>query len=181
MTVYSLKGIAPRIAPGAYVAPNATVVGDVLLAGNTSVWFGATIRGDNELISIGAGSNVQDGATLHADPGFPTTIGTNVSIGHQAVLHGCTVGDGSLIGIHAVVLNGAAIGAECLVGAGAVVTERKQFEAGSLILGAPAKVVRLLTAPERSAILANARSYVQRAIEYKNELAAIDADVGQGR
>ena len=180
MTVYSLKGIAPRIAPGAYVAPNATVVGDVLLAGNTSVWFGATIRGDNELISIGDSSNVQDSATLHTDPGFPITVGTNVSIGHQAVLHGCTVGDASLIGIHAVLLNGAVIGAECLVGAGAVVTERKQFEAGSLILGAPAKVVRMLTSAERAAILGNARTYVQRASDYKNGLAAMDTDVLKG-
>jgi carbonic anhydrase/acetyltransferase-like protein (isoleucine patch superfamily) len=180
MTVYSLKGIAPRIAPGAYVAPNATVVGDVLLAGNTSVWFGATLRGDNELISIGDSSNVQDCATLHTDPGFPITVGTHVSIGHQAVLHGCTVGDGSLIGIHAVVLNGAVIGAECLVGAGAVVTERKQFEAGSLILGAPAKVVRMLTSAERAAILGNARTYVQRASDYKNGLAAMDTDVLKG-
>src|ERR1700678_4097400 len=120
MALYKLGDHSPTVAPSAYVAPSASIIGNALLAEHSSVWFGATLRGDNETISIGAGSNVQDGAVLHTDPGFPMSVGSNVSIGHQAMLHGCTVGDGSLIGIQALVLNGAVIGKNCLVGAGAV-------------------------------------------------------------
>jgi carbonic anhydrase/acetyltransferase-like protein (isoleucine patch superfamily) len=152
------------------VAPNATVVGKAVLAENSSVWFGATLRGDNETISIGAGSNVQDGAVLHTDPGFPLLVGVNVSIGHQAMLHGCTVGDGSLIGIQAIVLNSAVIGKGCLVAAGAVVTERKVFADGTLIMGAPAKVVRELTGEERENILNIAVNYAARGAYYRNHL-----------
>ena len=140
---------------------------------NSSVWFGATLRGDNETITIGVNSNVQDGAVLHTDPGFPLMVGANVSIGHQAMLHGCTVGEGSLIGIQAVVLNCAVIGKGCLVGAGAVITERKVFADGTLILGAPAKVVRDLTADERQSLLKIAANYVTRGVYYRSNLQLI--------
>jgi carbonic anhydrase/acetyltransferase-like protein (isoleucine patch superfamily) len=170
MTLYTLGEDSPSIAPSAYVAPGATLVGRVVLADHGSVWFGATLRGDNEFIRIGMGSNVQDGAVMHTDPGFPLTIGANVSIGHQAMLHGCTVGDGSLIGIQAVVLNAAIIGKGCLVGAGAVITERKTFADGTLILGAPAKVVRELNAAERENILKVAENYAARGAYYRKHL-----------
>jgi carbonic anhydrase/acetyltransferase-like protein (isoleucine patch superfamily) len=173
MAVYELRGIAPTIAAGAYIAPNATIIGKVVLAEKSSVWFGATLRGDQETISIGANSNVQDAAVLHTDPGFPITVGAYVSVGHQAMLHGCTVGEGSLIGIQAVVLNGAVIGKGCLVGAGAVVTERKIFADGYLILGAPAKVVRELTAEEQANLLEVAAIYVRRASDYQAGLELI--------
>jgi carbonic anhydrase/acetyltransferase-like protein (isoleucine patch superfamily) len=170
MALYKLGDLSPRVAASAYVAPNATVVGNIVLAEDSSVWFGATLRGDNEAISIGGGSNVQDGAVLHTDPGFPLTLGVHASVGHQAMLHGCTVGDGSLIGIQAVVLNAAVIGKGCLVGAGSVITERKVFADGTLIFGAPAKVVRELTAEERENLLKVAANYVSRAAHYRSQL-----------
>jgi carbonic anhydrase/acetyltransferase-like protein (isoleucine patch superfamily) len=173
VTVYRLGEHSPTIASSAYVAPNAAVIGKVVLAENSTVWFGATLRGDNEVIHIGANSNVQDSAVLHTDPGFPLHIGRNVSIGHQAMLHGCTVGDGTLIGIQSVVLNAAIIGMGCLVGAGAVITERKVFADGTLILGAPAKVVRELTAEERKNLLKVAANYAERGAYYKNHLYAL--------
>jgi carbonic anhydrase/acetyltransferase-like protein (isoleucine patch superfamily) len=142
----------------------------VTLAENSSVWFGATLRGDNERIHVGIGSNVQDGAVLHTDPGFPLMVGAHVSIGHQAMLHGCAVGDGSLIGIQSVVLNAAVIGKGCLVAAGAVITERKTFPDGTLILGAPAKVVRELTAEERNNMLGIAANYAARGAYYRQHL-----------
>jgi carbonic anhydrase/acetyltransferase-like protein (isoleucine patch superfamily) len=170
MTVYKLANEAPVIAASAYVAPNAVVIGKVILAERATVWFGATLRGDNETISIGAGSNVQDGAVMHTDPGFPLTVSAEVSIGHQAMLHGCTVGEGSLIGIQAIVLNGAVIGKGCLVGAGALITERKVFADGSLIIGAPAKAVRQLSAEERENLLKVAANYAERGAYYRNHL-----------
>jgi carbonic anhydrase/acetyltransferase-like protein (isoleucine patch superfamily) len=170
MAIYRLGDDSPVVAPSAYVAPNATVVGKVVLAENSTVWFGATLRGDNETISIGAGSNVQDGAVLHTDPGFPLSIGINVSIGHQAMMHGCTVGEGSLIGIQSIVLNGAAIGKGCLVGAGALITERKIFPDGCLIIGAPAKAVRELTVEERENLLKVAENYAERGAYYRMQL-----------
>ncbi len=170
MALYKLGALSPRVAVSAYVAPGANVIGNVVLADYSSVWFGATLRGDNETISIGAGSNVQDGTVMHTDPGIPLTVGAHVSIGHQAMLHGCTVGDGSLIGIQAVVLNAAVIGRGCLVGAGAVITERKVFADGSLILGAPAKVVRELTAEEREKLLKIAAHYIERGAHYRSHL-----------
>ena len=173
MTIYRLGGDLPAVAPSAYVAPNATLVGKVVLAENSTVWFGATLRGDNETISIGVGSNVQDGAVLHTDPGFPLSIGANVSIGHQAMMHGCTVGEGSLIGIQSIVLNGAIIGKSCLVGAGALITERKVFPDGCLILGAPARVVRELTAEERENLLKVAVNYAERGAYYRAKLQVI--------
>jgi carbonic anhydrase/acetyltransferase-like protein (isoleucine patch superfamily) len=170
MSVFVLGDVRPRIAASAYVAPNATVLGNVILEENSSVWFGATLRGDNETIHIGAASNVQDGAVLHTDPGFPLSIGANVSIGHQAMLHGCTVGEGSLIGIQSVVLNGAVIGKGCLIGAGAIITERKVFADGCLIFGAPAKVVRELTAEERENLVKVAANYAERGAHYRSHL-----------
>jgi carbonic anhydrase/acetyltransferase-like protein (isoleucine patch superfamily) len=175
MTAYKLGEVSPSISASAYIAPNASVVGNVVLAENCSVWFGATLRGDNERIAIGAGSNVQDSAVLHTDPGFPLSVASNVSIGHQAMLHGCSVGEGSLIGIQSVVLNGAVIGKNCLVGAGAIITERKVFADGSLIFGAPAKVIRELTAEERENILKIAVNYAERGAYYRIQLRSITA------
>lgn len=174
MPVYRLEDSAPTIAASAYVAPTATIVGRVVLQEQASVWFGAILRGDNEPITIGAGSNVQESAVLHTDPGFPLSVGANVTVGHQAMLHGCTIGDGSLIGIQAVVMNGAVIGKRCLVGAGAVVTERKVFPDGSLILGAPAKVVRELSAQEQANLLESAAIYVRRQADYRNHLTLVE-------
>jgi carbonic anhydrase/acetyltransferase-like protein (isoleucine patch superfamily) len=170
MAVYGLGADSPTIAASAYVAPNATIVGKVVLAEDSTVWFGATLRGDNEIISIGPGSNVQDGAVLHTDPGFPLSIGAHVSIGHQAMMHGCTVGEGSLIGIQAIVLNGAVIGKGCLVGAGALITERKVFPDGCLIIGAPARAQRELTAQERENLIKVAANYAERGAYYRRHL-----------
>jgi len=172
--IYALDGIAPTIAPTAWVADSADLIGKVVVEADASIWFGAVIRGDNECITIGDGSNVQDGVVLHADPGFPLTIGRNVSVGHQAMVHGCTIGDGSLIGIQAVVLNGAVIGRQCLIGAGAVVTEGKQIPERSLVLGAPGKVVRTLTDADLAMLHDAAASYADRIARYRRTLARID-------
>lgn len=179
MTRYRLGDKTPQIDASAYVAVEATVIGDVHLAPDTSVWPGAVLRGDNEPIVVGEGSNLQEGAVLHTDPGCPLTLGKHVTVGHQAMLHGCTVGDGSLIGIQAVVLNKAVIGRECLVGAGAIVTEGKVFPDRSLILGAPAKVVRTLSDEDVANLRRNAQTYVERRALFKAELVALpepDAD-----
>ena len=167
MAIYQLDGIQPTVHPSAWVAESASVIGQVHLAENASVWFGVVIRGDTELITVGAGTNIQDGSVLHADVGQPLVIGARVTVGHQVMLHGCTIGDASLIGIQAVVLNGAKIGNHCLVGAGALVTEGKTFADGSLILGSPAKAVRLLTEAEIEALKASAGHYVQNAARYR--------------
>jgi carbonic anhydrase/acetyltransferase-like protein (isoleucine patch superfamily) len=145
MAIYELDGKRPRMGPGAWVADSAEVIGDVHLGEDANVWCGAVIRGDSDTIHIGRSTNIQDLAVLHADTGVPLVLGDNVTVGHQAMLHGCTIGDGSLIGIQAVVLNGARIGRNCIVGAGSVVTENKEFPDGSLIIGSPARVVRTLT------------------------------------
>jgi carbonic anhydrase/acetyltransferase-like protein (isoleucine patch superfamily) len=173
MTLFALGADSPEVAASAYVAPNASVIGKVVLAEHASVWFGATLRGDNEVIAIGARSNVQDSAVMHTDPGFPLTLAADVSVGHQAMMHGCTVGEGTLIGIQAIVLNGAVIGKGCLVGAGALITERKVFPDGCLIIGAPAKAVRELTAEERENLIKVAANYAQRGAYYRNHLRAI--------
>ena len=173
MGLYRLGSQSPSLGANVYIAPNATVIGHVALGANVSVWFGATLRGDNDLISIGSNSNVQDSAVLHTDPGFPLTIGENVTIGHQAMLHGCTIGDGSLIGIQSVILNGAVIGKGSLVGAGAIITERKVFPGGSLILGAPAKVARELRPEESARLIDIADNYVQRHRYYRDNLVGI--------
>ena len=174
MTIYRIGGAAPAIAATAYVAPTATVIGRATLAEQASVWFGAVLRADNEPITIGAGSNVQDSAVLHTDPGFPLVVGERVTIGHQAMLHGCTVGDGSLIGVQAVVLNGAVIGKQCLVGAGAIFTEGKVFADRSLVLGAPAKFVRELTDADLARLAEGADDYVRKGALYREELQALD-------
>ncbi len=173
MAIYQLGEHAPEIDPSALVADSATLIGKVTLAANTSVWFGATLRGDNERITIGENSNVQEGTVMHTDMGYPLDIGRGVTIGHQAMLHGCTVGDGSLIGIGAVILNGARIGKGCLVGAGALVTENKTFPDHSLILGSPAKVVRTLTQEDLLRLQGNAASYVARGQLFNTQLKRI--------
>jgi len=175
MAIYSIDGHAPALARDAYVVDNATVIGRVTLEAGASVWFNAVLRGDGDRIVVGAGSNVQDGAVLHVDPGFPLTIGERVSVGHQAMLHGCTIGAGSLIAIKAVVLNGAVIGQQCLVGAGAVVTEGKAFPPRSLLLGAPAKVVRELTDKDLQMLAHAADSYIRRAQTYRESLERLDS------
>jgi carbonic anhydrase/acetyltransferase-like protein (isoleucine patch superfamily) len=173
MPLYRLGEHAPQAAASVYIAPTAAVIGKVVLGEQVGVWFGAAIRGDNETITVGDGSNIQDGAVLHTDIGFALTIGAGVTVGHQAMLHGCTVGDGALIGIQAVVLNGAVIGRNCLVGAGAVVTERKVFPDRSLILGAPAKFIRELTDEEIARQAANAADYARRCAVYRAGLAPV--------
>jgi len=173
MAIYQLGDDIPDIDPSAFVADTATVLGKVTLEAGATVWFGATLRGDNERITIGAGSNVQEGTVMHTDPGYPLTIGNKVTIGHQAMLHGCTIGDGALIGIQAVILNGARIGKGCLVGAGALVTEGKEFPDGSLILGSPAKVVRQLTQEDLLRLEGTAAGYVARGQLYKTQLKKI--------
>jgi carbonic anhydrase/acetyltransferase-like protein (isoleucine patch superfamily) len=142
--IYALDGIAPEVADDCWVAPDANVIGRVVLEPGASVWFGATLRGDTEAIRVGAGSNIQESSVLHTDAGFPLTIGANCTIGHRAMLHGCTIGEGSLIGMGATVLNGATIGKGCLIGACALITEGKDIPDGSLVMGAPGKVVRLI-------------------------------------
>ena len=174
MTTYRIGNKTPQVAASAFVAREATVIGDVGLADQTSVWPGASLRGDNEPIRIGAQSNVQEGAVLHTDPGFPLTLGERVTVGHQVMLHGCTVGDGSLIGIQAVVMNGAVIGKHCLVGAGSIVTEGKTFPDRSLILGVPAKVVRELSDEDIARLKRSAAVYVRKCEQYRNELKALD-------
>ena len=164
MPLYAIDGAAPTLpADGsAWIAPSADVIGDVRLGEDVSIWFGAVVRADNGPMTIGAGSNVQDGAMLHSDPGSPLTIGTGVTIGHHAILHGCTIGNDVLVGMGATVLNGAVIGDGCLIGAGALVTEGKLFPPGSLIVGAPARVARGLSEAEQAGLRAAAAGYVRR-------------------
>ncbi len=173
MAIYELDGTAPRLAPSAWVADNAQVMGSVTLAEDSSVWFGVTIRGDTETIVVGEGSNVQDGSVLHADVGFPLTIGRHVTVGHQVMLHGCTIGDESLIGIGAVVLNGAKIGKHCLVGAGALVTEGKEFPDGSMIIGSPARAIKTLTPEQIAGLRRSAEHYIENARRYRQGLKKI--------
>ena len=173
MAVHQLDERTPQIDPSAWVADSAQVMGSVHLQAHTSVWFGATLRGDTEPITIGEGSNIQDGSVLHADYGQPLTVGKNVTVGHMVVLHGCTIGDESLIGIGAVVLNGAKIGRHCLVGAGSLVTEGKEFPDGSMIMGSPAKVVRQLSPEQIEGLREIARRYIENAQRYKTGLQTI--------
>lgn len=167
MAVYELDGMTPRVADSAWVADSAEVMGNVELAEDASVWFGAVLRGDNDPITIGPGTNVQDGSVLHSDFGQPLTLGARVTVGHKVMLHGCTIGDESLIGIGAVVLNGARIGRNCLVGAGSLVTEGKEFPDGSMIIGSPAKVVRQLTPEQIEGLRKSAQGYVENARRFK--------------
>jgi carbonic anhydrase/acetyltransferase-like protein (isoleucine patch superfamily) len=161
--IFALDGIEPHFndKSSTWVAPTASVIGDVEISADVGIWFGAAVRGDTEKISIGPRSNIQENCVLHTDPGFPLTIGAGCTIGHKALLHGCIIGDNTLIGMGAIILNGAVIGDNCLVGAGALVTERKVFPAGSLIIGAPAKVARPLTENEITGIGRSSAHYVE--------------------
>jgi carbonic anhydrase/acetyltransferase-like protein (isoleucine patch superfamily) len=173
MAIYQLGEHVPDVADSAWVAESAQVIGRVTLAEDVSVWFNATLRGDSEHLTIGRGSNIQDGSVLHADAGFPLVLGEGVTVGHQVMLHGCTVGENSLIGIGAVVLNGARIGRNSLVGAGALVTEGKEFPDGVLIVGSPAKVVRELSPAQIEGLKASARHYIDNSRRYSAGLKKI--------
>ncbi|MFM0694541.1 gamma carbonic anhydrase family protein [Paraburkholderia graminis] len=173
MPLFSFADQRPQVSSDAYIAPSAVVIGDVRIDSRSSIWPQAVLRGDNDAISVGAGSNIQDGAIVHADPGHPVSIGDDVSVGHACVLHGCRIGSGTLIGIHATILNDARIGEQCIVGANALVTEGKQFPPRSLIIGSPAKAVRELSDAEIEAVLANAKEYVSKTGRYESELRAI--------
>jgi len=168
--IFELDGRRVRAEGDYFVADNAVVIGHVLLRANASVWFNAVIRGDNELITIGENSNVQDGAVLHTDPGSPIVIGKDVTIGHKVMLHGCTIGDGTLVGINSVVLNGARIGRGCLIGANALITEGKEIPDGSLVMGAPGKVVRQLAPEQMAGLIGSARHYVENFKRFKRTL-----------
>ena len=170
MAIYQLDDLTPAIHESAWVADSAQVMGHVRLAEDSSVWFGVVIRGDMDAISVGRGSNIQDNSVLHADHGVPLSIGENVSVGHQVMLHGCTIGDGSLIGIQAVILNGAKIGRNCLVGAGSLVTEGKEFPDNSMIFGSPAKAVRQLSAEQIEGLKMISDHYIENARRYKTGL-----------
>ena len=170
MPLYALDHRCPSLGLGAWAAPSADLIGDVRLGARASVWFGAVIRADNTPILIGEDSNIQDGAVGHSDPGAPLTIGAGVTVGHQAILHGCTVRDGALVGMGARVLNGAVIGERCLVGAGALVTEGKSFEPGMLIVGTPARVLRPLSEQELAMLELSAAHYAEKAAHYAGAL-----------
>ncbi|MBH1964009.1 MAG: gamma carbonic anhydrase family protein [Comamonadaceae bacterium] len=170
MAVYEVDGKSPQLASTAWVAESAEVMGNVTLGPDASVWFGCVLRGDTESMSIGEGSNVQDLSVLHADRGMPLTVGRHVTIGHKVMLHGCTIGDESLIGIGAIVLNGAKIGKNCLVGAGSLVTEGREFPDGSMIMGTPAKVVRQLTPEQIEGLRNSARHYIDNARLFRDTL-----------
>lgn len=174
MAIYQLDDLIPTIHPTAWVAGSAQVIGKVALAEDVGIWFGVVIRGDTELITVGKGSNIQENCVLHTDHGMPLVIAENVTVGHQVTLHGCTIGNNSLIGIAAVVLNGAKIGNNCLVGAGALVTEGKEFPDGSLIIGSPAKAVKQLSPQQIEGLKSNAEHYVENAARYKTGLKKLD-------
>jgi carbonic anhydrase/acetyltransferase-like protein (isoleucine patch superfamily) len=175
MTLYALDGVAPTLPASGnfYIAPGARVIGNVTLAEEVGIWFNTVLRGDNEAIVIGPGSNVQDGCVFHTDPGFPMTIGANVTVGHSAVLHGCTIGDGTLIGMGAVVLNGARIGKGCLIGANALVTEGKEIPDHSMAVGQPAKVIRPIDEALAAELIRAADVYKKRQRHYRGNLAEI--------
>jgi carbonic anhydrase/acetyltransferase-like protein (isoleucine patch superfamily) len=173
MAIHQLDTLNPVVPDSAWVADSATVLGDVKLGENSSVWYGAVLRGDSASISVGAGSNIQDNSVLHTDAGAPLVVGDGVTVGHQVVLHSCTIGDGSLIGIGAIVLNHARIGRNCLVGAGALVTEGKVFEDGSLIMGSPAKAVRMLTTEQMERLRQSASHYVDNARRHRHGLSKL--------
>jgi carbonic anhydrase/acetyltransferase-like protein (isoleucine patch superfamily) len=170
MPLYALDGTGPTLAPGAWVAPSADLIGDVRLGARASIWFGAIIRADNTPILIGEESNVQDGAVCHSDPHAPLAVGRGVTVGHQAILHGCTIADGALIGMGARVLNGAFVGEHCIVGAGALIPEGKTYEAGHLLVGTPARIVRQLTETEIQMLQASALHYAEKAALYGSKL-----------
>lgn len=173
MPIYSIDQKIPRIAPSVWVAPNATVIGDVQLADNVSIWWQATVRGDNDPVIIGANTNIQDGSVLHTDDGIPLTIGADVTIGHMVMLHGCTIGDGSLIGIGAVILNNAVIGRQCLIGAKTLIPEGKVIPDRSLVVGSPGRIIRELTDEDLARIDTGTRHYVAAAKHYRERMKLI--------
>ena len=173
MTIYSLGDKAPQIDPDTWVAPDANVIGDVVLEAGASVWFSATLRGDNERITIGAGSNVQENTVMHTDIGFPLNIGAGCTIGHKVMLHGCTIGENSLIGMGAIVLNGAKIGKNCLIGAGALITEGKDIPDGSLVMGSPGKIVRMLDPTAIEGLRSSALHYQYNMRRFRANLATL--------
>ncbi len=174
MSLYKVKDTQPVFeGEGHFIAPNATVIGDVLLKANSSVWFNTVLRAEMDSIEIGENSNIQDGSVLHVDPGCPLIVGNNVTVGHKVMLHGCTIGDGSLIGINAVVLNGAVIGKGCIIGANSLVTEGMQIPDGSLVMGSPAKVKRQLTEEQRDELAVGAGNYVRNAQLFNDSLELI--------
>lgn len=172
--IYRLGDETPELDASSWTAPNATLIGKIRLQAGASVWFGAVLRGDNELIDVGVNSNVQDGTVMHTDAGVPLTIGTGVTIGHNAMLHGCTVGDYSLIGINAVILNGAKIGKYCVIGANSLISEGKEIPDGSLVMGSPGKVVRELTDAQKQGLHDSAAHYVENAQRYARDLEALE-------
>lgn len=173
MPCYEIDGAAPQLGEGAWAAPSADLIGDVRLDARASVWFGAVIRADNTPIHLGEESNFQDGAIGHSDPGAPLTIGARVTVGHQAILHGCSVADDCLIGMGARILNGAILGPECIVGAGALITEGKRFDEGGLIVGVPARLMRPLRDEEKAALRLSAAHYADKAARYATGLMRI--------
>jgi carbonic anhydrase/acetyltransferase-like protein (isoleucine patch superfamily) len=173
MPLYAINGVEPQLGENAWAAPSADLIGDVRLGARASVWFGAVLRGDNTPLILGPETNFQDGSIGHSDADFPLAIGARVTVGHQAILHGCTIADDCLIGMGARILNGALIETECIVGAGALVTEGKRFESGSLIVGTPARMVRQITDEERQLLRASAAHYAEKAKRYAAELQII--------
>ena len=171
--IYDLDGIAPIIDDTAWVADDVTLIGKVTLAAKSSVWFGSTLRGDNEMLTLGEGSNIQENSVLHTDMGYPLTIGKNCTIGHKVMLHGCTIGDNTLIGMGAMVMNGAVVGNNCLIGAGALITEGKVIPDGSLVMGAPGKIIRTLTDEAIEGLTRSALSYQKNAERYRKGLKPI--------
>lgn len=173
MSLYALGDSVPQVAADAWVAPGCHIIGNVVLGAKASVWFGSTLRGDNEVITVGAGSNIQENAVLHTDMGFPLTVGAGCTVGHKAMLHGCTIGENSLIGMGATVLNGAVIGANCLIGAGALITEGKVIPDGSLVIGVPGKVVRELDENAINGLKLSAVHYQENAARFAKDLGSL--------
>ena len=175
MTIFALGDYRPELPENGdyWIAPDANVIGQVVVESGVSIWFGATLRGDTEPLSIGAGSNIQENTVIHSDPGFPVRIGQNCTIGHKAMIHGCTIGDGSLIGMGATVLNGARIGSGCLIGAGALIPEGKAIPDGSLVMGMPGKVVRVLDEEAQAGLLESAETYRERMRRFRDQLAPV--------
>ncbi|MFD1344547.1 gamma carbonic anhydrase family protein [Litorisediminicola beolgyonensis] len=173
MTLYSFEGHAPEVDESAWVAPDANLIGKVIIGARASVWFSATLRGDNEPITLGEGANLQENVVCHTDPGLPLTIGRGCTIGHKVMLHGCTIGDNTLIGMGATILNGAKIGSNCLIGAGALITEGKEIPDGSLVMGMPGKVVRMLDDAAIEGLRKSAQGYVDKARRFREGMVAL--------
>jgi carbonic anhydrase/acetyltransferase-like protein (isoleucine patch superfamily) len=174
MPIYAIGAKRPQVDESVWIAPNATVIGDVRLARNVSIWWNAVLRGDNDPISIGENTNIQDGSVLHTDIGVPLVIGANVTVGHLVMLHGCTVGEGSLIGIGAIILNHAVIGRDCLIGAGSLIPEGKKIPDRSLVMGSPGRVVMELNDDEVAAMRAGNQHYLEHMLHYAEQLTRID-------